>query len=231
MAYGLTEMGKIRYRDEYGRFMSGSGIGGGSYGCSGWGMGAEKLVPFDIPGLEEEPELNLTDAILGAVGGKILVETVDGVVGQRFPQYANMFKLGISALTIGGFFVDRLRNNSLFLGFALQNLPAAVEPLTEWITGMVSRVTGKVSGSIGIPYGTYGRRLGYNGYRRPTSRVAGRRLQAITMAGGRVGQPQKATQVMPTILRPSDMIAAGQRGMAGVMNGGGNFNKAMFSQF
>jgi len=193
-----------------------------SFGCAGGGcsLGADKLVPFDLPIIGGVEQFDLTDAVMGALAGKavtgVLTSVVEGIKGEK---WANYTKLGVGGLAIGGLAIDSLRSSPAFLGFSFATWPEMAEPVTDWVANKVLWIIEKVTGKTFAPVGATGLIPGGSGS-----------ANTLTVSGirgtRRIGQERGAPQYRPQIKSPSELISQGTRmgatrrtGTAGLMGG------------
>ena len=198
MANFLSEMGGgLRCRDASGHYTpcpTGLSSSCGITGCmSGRRMG--RIVPFDLPAIGGRVSLDMTDALAGALAGKAVLGVANSVMAQAAPDYAKHVEIGAGALAIGGLFMDSLRENSMFLGFAFPTIAEAAEPLTDMVADLLLKGVGAVTGKAYAPVATSAAVTGMRG-------IGSRRVN-------RIGQSQGATEIRASFQRPSDLIRAG----------------------
>lgn len=174
-----------------------------------YGMGGDKVLPFDVPGLPEMSELNLTDALVGAMGGKVALDLGTTWVESRYgKEKSDMARIGLGVLSFLGLaFVERLQESSLFQGFAIMSMANALSPLSDWVSGMALGLGERVTGSM------TGRRLGqnsgaYRGWNRRIG-VSYDNVRRGRMRGPIGGMTQGGTSILPNIQTPRSLITAG----------------------
>ena len=194
MANFLSEMGAVRCRNASGKYVPcPSGLRGcGITGCGGI-MGG-KTIPFDLPMIGGEVNLDLTDALTGALSGKAILGVTNAVVGKMAPAYQKHLKMGAGALAIGGLFVESLRENSMFLGFAIPTITEAAEPLTDFVATQIVKLIEKVSGQSYAPEVT-ATAAGVRG-------IGQRRIN-------RIGNSQGISEVRASFRTPAELIRSG----------------------
>ena len=190
MAGYLSELGGMKCRDERGHSVPcprtlGCGLGG----C----LSGDKKVPFDLPLIGGEASFDVTDALVGVVGGKaatgVALALVRYLGKENGAKYANWGKIGIGALALGGLASQRLRDSSLFLGFSFATIPEMAEPVTDFLALNTLKLIDKLAGTTLV---TAGANAGYRGLR-----------------GDGEGY-----EVTPRVQSPRQLIATGSKNMS-----------------
>jgi hypothetical protein len=154
-----------------------------------------------------EVGFDLTDGIMGALGGKVLTGIAYPliyVMGKDKGQtYMDGAKIAMGLATFLGLASERMRENGLFVGFSFSTWPQAAEPLTDWLAKLALRGIQAATGKQILPPAP-------NGNNATPSNSGTREMGAIPRAR-RIGASGNTYEVVPNVFRPQQLIEKGSR--------------------